>query len=154
MSLFMGIDPGKAGGVAVVTSEGSIHHIEKMPQTESQISQLFNSLQYDGIQLTIIERVHAMPGQGVTSMFTFGQGYGGLRMALHCFEFPFEDVTPQAWMKTLLPRGRNKEESTAVWKNFIIEQAKMLYPRYKTLITKNTADALMIAEYARRKYER
>lgn len=82
-----------------------------------------------------------MPGQGVTSMFTFGMGYGALRMAVLASGIPFEGVTPQAWMKGLgCLTGGDKTVTRA--------RAQTLFPELK--VTDQIADALLIAEFARR----
>ncbi len=140
--LFIGIDPGKSGGIAFITQDGKAWAF-KMPETERDIwdhlRAYSGSMDYDPVAL--IESVHAMPGQGVTSTFTFGQGFGGLRMALVAAEIRFETITPQKWQKGMsCLTGGDKNVSKA--------KAQQLFPDLK--ITHAIADALLIAEYNRR----
>jgi len=139
----IGIDPGKSGGIALLNERGEAEFVAKMPDTERDLWDTIASLKNwnDQPAKAIIERVHAMPGQGVTSMFTFGQGYGSIRMALIAAGIPFDEVTPQRWQKdTGCLTGGNKNISKA--------KAQQLFPSVK--ITHATADALIIAEWGRR----
>lgn len=141
MSTILGIDPGKAGGIAWIQSGRA--QCEKMPATLQDIWNLLRDIQREatGPMFAYLEKVGAMPGQGVTSMFTFGQGYGALEMALIGWGIPFERVTPQAWQKKLsCLTGGNKNVSKA--------RAQELFPALK--ITHAVADCLLIAEYGRR----
>lgn len=145
MKNYIGIDPGKSGGIAIVSADTNLKPFCcKMPETERDIWDLIVSLKdwRDYPSVAVIERVHAMPGQGVTSMFTFGQGYGSLRMALIAAGIPFQEVTPQRWQKDMGCRtGGNKNISKA--------KAQQLFPLMK--ITHAHADALLIAEWGRTK---
>jgi hypothetical protein len=77
---------------------------------------------------------------GVKSAFTFGQGYGRLEMALTAANVPFKRVTPQVWQKSM-------KCLTGGDKNISKGRAQEMFPSLK--ITHATADALLIAEYAR-----
>ena len=132
---YIGIDPGKSGGIAIISEEGAF--AIKMPETEKDIFEYLRDNSYNSFCL--IEQVHAMPGQGVTSMFNFGMGYGGLRMALIGANIPFETVTPQKWQKALGCR-------TGGDKNVSKRKAQELFPDIK--ITHAIADCLLIAHYA------
>jgi crossover junction endodeoxyribonuclease RuvC len=139
MKVFIGIDPGQAGGIAFVTADGKAW-FHKMPETDSDVLDILDSAnEYE--KRALLEKVHAMPKQGVTSSFTFGVGYGALGMALLASRIPFERVTPQAWQKAMgcLTGGD---------KNVSKRKAQELFPTLK--ITHAVADALLIAEYARR----
>lgn len=137
MTCIIGIDPGKSGGIAVI-KDGQAW-ADKMPETEKDLWDYFDSLLYDGF--AFIEKVHAMPKQGVTSTFSFGQNFGMLIMALTAASIPFELVTPQKWQKELgcLSHGD---------KNVTKRKAQQLFPTLT--ITHATADCLLIAEYGRR----
>lgn len=97
--------------------------------------------------LAAVEKVHAMPGQGVTSMFNFGGSYFALKMALTCLDVPYQEVTPQAWQKKMLAgTGLGKEGAVSV--------AKARWPSFpwKDFTQKKQSgisDALLIAEYLR-----
>ena len=132
----LGVDPGQSGGIALVTDVVSLAW--KMPDTERDVFDLLDSII---INHAYIEAVHAMPKQGVSSSFKFGQNYGFLRGCLISLHIPFEVVTPQKWQKALgcLTRGD---------KNVSKRKAQELYPTLK--ITHATADALLISTYGYR----
>ena len=142
--IIIGVDPGKQGGLAWFqeTMEAM-----KMPATETDLSDLLKHLKWARGSHAYLEKVHAMPGQGVTSMFTFGQGYGFLRGCLIAHGIPFDDVTPQRWQKSFSLK-RKKDEPPTAWKNRIKAKAQQLFPHLK--VTLMTADALLICEYGRR----
>ncbi len=135
---YMGIDPGKSGGIAFVT-DGLGPEAYKMPETEHDIWHLIGI--YKQAAHAVIENVHSMPGQGVSSTFTFGKSFGGLLMALTAAEIPYTVVSPGVWQKKMgcLSKGD---------KNVTKRRAQQLFP--STQITHATADALLLAEYARR----
>jgi crossover junction endodeoxyribonuclease RuvC len=147
---FLGIDPGKAGGVCSLGDTGDILTVSRMPDTESDIADWFASWSQSNC-FAVIEKVHSFPGQGVASSFTFGRGYGGLRMALICHGIPFEEVTPRVWQKALGITKRRDSETKGAFKNRLKGKAQELFPSEK--VTLATADALLIAEYCRRKME-
>ena len=136
---FIGIDPGKSGGVAIITRncQATAH---KMPATERDISDLIDSCRQGNV-IAYIEKVHSMPRQGVKSTFTFGQNYGFLRGCLISYNIRFVDVRPNQWQKYLQCQTKGD-------KNVTKGKAQQLFPEMK--ITHATADALLIAEYARR----
>lgn len=135
---FLGVDPGLAGGIAIMSPNGIAAH--KMPETERDIWEFFHGIPILR-SFALIERVHSMPGQGVSSSFKFGMGYGALRMALVASGIPFEDVTPQKWQKALgcLSGGD---------KNVTKQRAQSLFPHIK--VTHAIADSLLIAEFCKR----
>lgn len=149
--MYLGIDPGLKGGIA--WSHRGEMEARRMPETEADTSQLFRDLfhianEYDKSLepfTALIERVHAMPKQGVTSCFTFGRGYGFLRGCLISLGIPFDEVTPQRWQREMsCLTGGKKAISRA--------KAQQLFPSLK--ITDATADAILICEYNRRLNER
>lgn len=140
MKAFLGLDPGKSGAIAVLCPDLNFQQSHKMPDTEADIWELIHELSYmgDGNVCAAIEVVHSMPGQGVSSCFTFGKGYGGLRMALIAAKIPFRDVRPQVWQKHhgCLTKGE---------KNISKSKAQQLFPHLK--VTHATADSLLIAQW-------
>jgi hypothetical protein len=84
-------------------------------------------------------------------MFNFGANYGALRMALTAAGIPFEEVVPGVWQRGLNIPPRKKTEGKTAWKNRLKAKAQQLFPSVK--ITLATADALLIAEFCRRKHE-
>lgn len=138
--ILIGIDPGASGGVAIFDANTNQIELFKCPETETEIAHLFRFIVSERAR-ALIEKVHAMPGQGVTSMFSFGRNYGFLRGCLIAFQIPFDEIPPQRWQKALgcLTKGD---------KNVSKAKAQQLYPKLK--ITHATADALCILEYLRR----
>lgn len=147
--LYLGIDPGRDGGIATVNQSGDCVSLIRMPETEQDI--LWAIPFGDEVDMCVIEKVHSFPGQGVSSTFKFGMGYGGLRMALVAMAVKFEEVSPQSWQKALGVITRDKKtESKRDHKNKLLAKAQCLFPN--TGITLATADAILIAEFCRRKH--
>lgn len=141
---YIGIDPGQSGGIAILSNK---NEVIKMPSTEKDIWEWFDF--HKNNCFAIIEKVHSMPGQGVASTFKFGKGYGGLRMALIAAGIPFDEVTPRMWQKSLGITSKAKTESKTEFKNRLKAKAQQLFPQIK--MTLSICDALLIAEYNRRK---
>jgi crossover junction endodeoxyribonuclease RuvC len=138
----IGIDPGQSGGIALINESGDVE-AWKMGETERDTLNTIREACYDDPLkcFAYIEKVGAMPKQGVSSTFKFGQNYGFLRGCLIALGIPFETVTPQKWQGFLHCRSRGD-------KNVTKAKAQELYPQLK--ITHAVADALLIAEYGRR----
>ena len=96
----------------------------------------------------VIEKVHSMPGQGVRSMFSMGRSFGNVEAAVIALGFPLEYVTPQAWKKEMM-NGQGKEKDASR------QKAMQIFPGIADQLTRKKdhgrADALLIAEYGRRK---
>jgi crossover junction endodeoxyribonuclease RuvC len=94
-----------------------------------------------------LEQVHAMPKQGVTSMWSMGRGTGIWEGILSALKLPYVMISPQRWKKVLLD-GMPKDKGSS------IVVAKRLFPEVDLprKIDHNKADALLIAEYLRRTY--
>ena len=142
---YIGIDPGKSGGIVVIDT-GQLTGLTvisgcKLSETEQDIWTWINDTTDLLSVVATIEQVHAMPQQGVSSTFTFGKNYGFLIGLLTASQIPFKFVTPQKWQKSMqcLTKG-DKNVSKAA--------AQRLFPRVK--ITHANADALLIAEYGRK----
>ena len=136
----IGIDPGMSGGLAYITADTVI--VSKMGATERDTFEILQAYADHQPTMAYIESVHSMPRQGVASSFKFGVNYGLLRGMLIALGIPFETVTPLTWQK--LMRCQTKGD-----KNVTKAKAQELFPHIK--ITHNIADALLIAEYGRRK---
>lgn len=140
MSTWIGADPGMSGGIACIR-DGKAWAI-KMPETDADLLCELTSIRRQDEQcFAIIEAVHSLPKQGVTSAFTFGMGYGALQMAFLATGIPFERVTPAKWQKALgcLTKGD---------KNVSKRKCQELFPSIKA--THAIADSLLIAEYCKR----
>lgn len=144
----MGIDPGKNGGIAILEGEiGHVDLIHVLPYTDLEMLRTADILNGEDC-MAVVEKVGAMPGQGVTSMFNFGQGFGYIRGVLEAKRIPYELVPPQKW---------KKEFSVTSDKNSSIEVCKRLFPMVNLKRTERCtkdhdgmAEALLMAEYARR----
>ena len=145
--IYLGIDPGLAGGIAHIGHDEQ-PHAQKMLDTMSDIIDYLWGKQARGVwgtpgqRVAYIEKVASSPQMGVKSAFTFGKGYGSLLMALTAAGIPYTEVAPAVWQKKMgcLSHGD---------KNVTKNRAQQLFPSIK--VTHNIADALLIAEYGRRK---
>ena len=144
--LILGIDPGKNGGMAVLDADtNDIIDITSMPSTLTDISDFVE--RHQDVSCAVLETVHSMPGQGVASMFTFGQYYGYVQMAVVAHKIRCIDVLPAKWQQALGLKAK-KCESKAEHKNRLKGLAQKLFPKVK--VTLKNADALLLAEYGRR----
>jgi hypothetical protein len=143
LTRYMGIDPGKSGGWAVLRADGSVWAVGRTSDTTTLLTAL------------MVEKVGASPQMGRTSAFSFGESYGVIQGMLLAQDYELLLVTPQKWQKEFgliqkTPKGEKREvgrNSTAKKKANKAMAAK-LFPGQK--ITHAWADALLIAEYCRR----
>lgn len=156
---FWGIDPGKAGGIAAIDERGSVLHVDKMPDTDLDVIELFRCCdgcapregRCDGEHFAILEKVPIVPKNGSKSNFSLGGSYRSLRIALVATGIRMDEASPQRWKKELgiiAPKGATDTEK----KNLDKQKAQQLFPGVK--VTHAIADALPIAEYARRAWAR
>src|SRR5271157_716401 len=137
--VFLGIDPGQTGSLAMIRilDEGgksirlfdpplfevkSGKKIKHEYDEASMASTLYEFSLVEQEVICILEKVSAMPGQGVTSMFNFGMGYGIWRGMLAAFKIPYTLVHPLTWKK-LVMRDMPKEKDAAR------QRAVQLYPQ-------------------------
>lgn len=137
-ALFIGVDPGKSGGLAVIAGNGSVRAAVKMPETDRDV---LDWLKQFGGARAVLEQASSSYQQGVVSAFSFGRSCGMIRMALVATEIPFDYVTPARWQKALGCRSGGD-------KNVTKRRAQDLFPSVR--VTHAIADALLIAEYCRR----
>lgn len=144
--IYIGVDPGKSGAIAFLDPDTNKTWVVRCSETLKDLHDALMDVAVDceGMAYCILEQVHAMPGQGVSSTFKFGQSYGQLEALLICSGIPFERVTPVKWQNALGCRSGGD-------KNITKAKAQELFPNMK--ITHKTADALLLAEYARRTKE-
>ncbi len=108
MSYFVGIDPGLNGGICILDGDEMSPAVYVMPTvkvgTKNHIDPhaLRDIIASRNVQEVVIERVGARPGQGVTSMFSFGYGAGIIEGVCAARFIPYRFVTPQAWQKKIL----------------------------------------------------
>lgn len=136
----IGLDPGKNGAIAWIDGNGRPCAV-KMPETDRDILDILEGITTEGPCHAVLELVRSSPQMGVVSAYTFGWGYGGLRMALTALRIPFNEVTPPVWMRDM--KCLTKGDKTVTKRH-----AQELFPSLK--ITNWNADALLIAEHCRR----
>jgi crossover junction endodeoxyribonuclease RuvC len=141
--VFIGIDPGVGGGIAMVDEHGNVLRAERMPATERDVFDLLYAATcaYEHVLRATLEFVRSSPQMGVKSAFTFGCGYGGLRMALCATGISYTEVTPSKWQGAMQCRSKGD-------KNVTKRRAQELFPTVK--VTHAVADALLLAEFCRR----
>lgn len=141
----LGVDPGASGAVAAIEKSGPDYWVRDLGGDPSLIANAFREIfSVSGAdRIAALEQVHAMPGQGVTSMFSFGASYGACRGILAYACVPYHLVTPSKWKKDL-GLGKDKDEALAM--------ARRLFPTAELSRKKDIgrAEALLIAEWARR----
>ena len=150
----IGIDPGLSGGIAIL-DDLKIYDIFDMPimsegkKNKNQLNsaQLVNILNKHVLKkentFVIVEQVSAMPGQGVTSMFNFGQTFGALKGICAALELPIFFVRPSKWKKHFELINSSKDASRT--------KAIEMYPKLSKQLSKkkdvNKSDAILIARF-------
>lgn len=146
----IGVDPGSSSGAVAIIIDGILYVHGIGGRTEQQIEGIFSSLLLDkGMQtevFAIIERVNAMPGQGVSSSFKFGISYGFLRCCLVANKIPFRDYLPREWQKQF-SMVKKKGEADRAWKERLLNVAQNLYPTVN--IPLYAADAVLLSHIAK-----
>ena len=157
----LGIDPGLDGGLAWI-ADGQLVGCEVMPTINAakgrdyDLPQLIDVIRTAWPQHAVLERSQAMPGQGVTSMFSIGKGYGLLLGILSTFQIPFEVVSAQAWTKEMLAglpkemgKARGALACSRLWPTYDFRAS----PKCKKAHS-GQADAALIALWGWRKMHR
>jgi crossover junction endodeoxyribonuclease RuvC len=148
--MIVGIDPGASGALAffdvlngsLTLIDMPIVEIERSGKAKREISaaMLAGVIRSRGVQLGVIEKVGAMPAQGVSSMFQFGRSVGIIEGALAGLSITTHYLTPQAWQKAVGLRG-GKDGARA--------RAAELFPAYAASFSRKKddgrADAALIA---------
>ena len=153
--LIIGIDPGISGSICFF-EDGKIIDVIDMPtmtegkKKKKQVngSQIYNEIlkrinkKKNDIRV-VIEQVSAMPGQGVTSMFNFGQSFGILKGICSAMQLPMYFVRPAKWKKYFNLINSQKDASRT--------RAIEIFPYFSTQLSKkkdsNKADAILIASF-------
>jgi len=152
--IIFGIDPGLSGAICVL-KKGKIVEVYEMP---TMIDGKKNKRQVNGAEVTnilqkelnnedsakvVIEHVTAMPGQGVTSMFNFGQSFGVIKGICAAMQLPIFFVRPIKWKKHFDLINSQKDASRT--------KAIEMFPKISSILSKkkdaNKADAILIASF-------
>jgi crossover junction endodeoxyribonuclease RuvC len=135
---YLGVDVGASGAMAVLDPLGTVISVQRLEATQHDV---WTWLAAQRVRFGVIEKVSAMPKQGVASTFKFGTSFGFCQGMLVAAGIRFEFATPQKWQKALDCRtGGDKNISKA--------RAQALFPGVKVIHA--NADALLLAEFARR----
>ena len=149
--MILGIDPGLDGGISIINGN-SIELLETIPtepkggfiKRQVDAQKLSNILRVYPISVCYLEKVASRPGQGVGSVFSFGDTYGAIRGVLGALNIPTYTVAPQTWKKEL--KISSKEDS--------LKAIKELYPLLKMRKKDhNIAEALLLALYGKKERE-
>ena len=142
----IGIDPGKGGGVALLTDETA--RVYPCPKTVDDMATLIGICISDVSAyrvMVFVEKVWAFPTDGWVGSFTFGNNYGQWQGILATYEIEPHYVTPKTWQSHFeIKKGLPKD----IRKKKLKQMAKDKFPETKK-ITLKTADALLIALYGR-----
>lgn len=147
----IGIDPGLSGAVAVLTGTDSLAVLDmptmtverngkaKRQVSATELAEIIYTMKNDDCHV-FVEKVSAMAGQGVTSVFSFGRSFGMIEGILAAFKLPVTYVAPATWVKAV-GRGQGKDASRA--------RAMEIFPNnqtdFKRVKDDGRADAALIA---------
>ena len=152
--IIIGIDPGISGAISVVENK----KILEVYDTPTMIDGKKNKRQINSAQVTniikerlnkdkevvvVVEHVNAMPGQGVTSMFNFGQSFGVIKGICAALSLPIYFVRPTKWKKHFNLIKTHKDAS----RTKVIEVYPELSNKLHRKKDSNRADAILIALY-------
>ena len=152
--IIFGVDPGVSGAICVL-KEGKILEVYEMP---TMIDGKKNKRQVNGAEVAniflkelhnedkakvVVEHVTAMPGQGVTSMFNFGQSFGVLKGICAALKLPIYFVRPVKWKKHFNLIKTNKDAS----RTKVIEIFPYISSKISRKKDSNKADSILIAKY-------
>ena len=149
--MYLGIDPGYSGAWGMIDHNGKYQscgdmlHNDKYILSSDVYWEMAEALEKQDVEI-IIEMVHSMPGQGVSSSFKFGMAFGAAIAITERFNCVWHMVTPQKWKKALqLDSDKNKS----------LDLARQLWPEAPLLRKKDNgrAEALLLAEYLRREQQ-
>ena len=161
--LIIGIDPGISGSICFF-QDGVINDVIEMPtmtdgkKNKKQVNgpQIFNEINEKIKKIdkknikVIIEQVSAMPGQGVTSMFNFGQSFGILKGICSAMHLSVYFVRPAKWKKYFNLINSEKDASRT--------RAIEIFPYFSSQLSKkkdsNKADAILIASFYHETYKK
>ena len=150
----VGIDPGLSGAIAILENNKVLNLFDIPVMSEGKknkrqlnsallVSLLRENINKNEEVVVVVEQVNAMPGQGVTSMFNFGQSFGIIKGICAALSLPIYFVRPTKWKKHFNLIKTNKDAS----RTKVIE----VYPEISSKLHRkkdsNRADAILIALY-------
>ena len=150
----LGIDPGLSGAIAILENKKVISLFDmpvmaegKKNKKQLNSAQLVNIIKDNTVEkdevAVVVEQVNAMPGQGVTSMFNFGQTFGAIKGVCAALKLPIFFVRPSKWKKYFELINSSKDSSRT--------KAIEMYPSLSSQLAKkkdvNKSDAILIARF-------
>tara|TARA_Y100000816_G_C26062934_1_gene558334 strand:+ start:726 stop:1223 length:498 start_codon:yes stop_codon:yes gene_type:complete len=150
----IGIDPGLSGAIAILENNLVLNIFEIPVMSEGKknkrqlnsallVNLLKENINNDEEVVVVVEQVNAMPGQGVTSMFNFGQTFGAIKGICAALELPIYFVRPSKWKKHFELINSSKDASRT--------KAIEMYPKLSNQLSKkkdvNKSDAILIARF-------
>jgi crossover junction endodeoxyribonuclease RuvC len=150
----IGIDPGLSGAIAVLENNKVLNIFDMPVMSEGKknkrqlnsaqlVSLLKDNLEPNKETVVVVEQVNAMPGQGVTSMFNFGQTFGAIKGVCAALELPIFFVRPSKWKKHFELINASKDSSRT--------KAIEMYPTLSNQLAKkkdvNKSDAILIGRF-------
>lgn len=144
--IYVGIDPGQKGGYAWIRDGNATARPWDDVFFVSDMHSLLSTC--EGI-IVVVEKVGARPGQGVTSMFSFGKSAGYIEGVLSALGVPYQLVSPATWKREFSLIGKDKNASITVCRHLFPELDLKRTERCRT-DSDGKAEATLIAEYARR----
>ena len=152
--IIIGIDPGISGAISIIENKKILEVYDvptmidgkknKRQINSAQVTNIIKERTINGKDVVVVvEQVNAMPGQGVTSMFNFGQSFGVIKGICSAMELPIFYVRPAKWKKHFNLINSEKDAS----RTKVIE----MFPRISNKLSRkkdnNKADAILIAQY-------
>ena len=175
MKTHIGIDPGKNGGIAIISETNTI--VYKIPLIGKvidlqELNKIFKSVKGENPH-AVLEDVHSIHGVPATTNFVLGECRGNLLMALVIYDIPFTLVQPKAWQKEMFQgvpemykTTSKKKDDEVIKKNKVDTKAmalvacKRIFPEVDLRATEKSkvahdgiVDALLMAEYCRRHFK-
>lgn len=145
---YIGVDPGKNGGYAVIDDCG----VRAYPWDDVFFVSDMNALRTRQGIMAAVEKVGARPGQGTVSMFSFGKSAGYIEGVLTALGIPYQLIPPATWKREFSLIGKDKRASIAACRKLFPELD--LHRTEKCRVDSDgKAEAALIAEYARRRFK-
>lgn len=151
--IYIGVDPGSTGAIA-------LFHCPELFQSRQEVFDFDSPDSLAAIKIAsefnthaVVEKVNAMPKQGVSTTFKFGTAYGKVLGWLEACQIPYELVTPAKWKKAMFDSMPKQDDKKAM----ALDLARRLFPdiaanRLARKKDHNRAEALLIAEFCRRNH--
>jgi len=165
LTIYCGIDPGLTGGIAFITPSSVVATdlpqrlvIDERDRLDSiEIGRMLRQAKPD---LVVLEESHAMPKQGVSSTFRYGQAYGTLIGIIDDQELQLHQVLPKEWKKALglapAPITLTPSKQTSYRKRQALDLATELYPyhreQWSRIKDNHRAEALLLAHWGAKNY--